>query len=198
MKKVINHLKRYIIRGLLAIIPLFLTYFAVKILYEGIDQRAVRIIDRVTGFSFPGLGILLVLLSLYILGLVASNVIGRQAFAFLEKITKNIPLIKTTYKIGQQIGNTLSLPDRQVFKRAVLVEYLKPGIWTIGFLTGTIVDRKDETEKLLKVFVPTPPNPASGTMVVVKESQTRDPGWSIDEALSAVLSGGIIGPEELR
>ncbi len=198
MKKVINHLKRYIIRGLLAIIPLVLTYFALKILYNNIDQRAVKIIDQVLGFSFPGLGILLVLISLYILGLVASNVVGRQAFGLLEKITNNIPLIKTTYKVGQQLGKTLSLPEKQVFKRAVLVEYLKPGMWTIGFVTGTIIDRKDEKEKLLKVFVPTPPNPISGTMVVVKESQTRDPGWSIDEALSAVLSGGIIGPEELR
>ena len=198
MRRIINHLKRYIIRGILAIIPLFLTYFALKILYNSIDQRAVRIIDEAIGFSFPGLGILLVLMSLYILGLLASNVIGRQAFGLLEKITKNIPLVKTTYKVGQQLGNTLSLPGKQVFKRAVLVEYLKPGTWTIGFVTGTIVDRKDEKEKLLKVFVPTPPNPASGTMVVVKESQTRDPGWSIDEALSAVLSGGIIGPEELR
>ena len=198
MKKVIDHLKRYIIRGLLAIIPLVLTYFALKILYNNIDQRAVKIIDQFIGFSFPGLGILLVLISLYILGLLASNVIGRQAFGLLEKITNNIPLIKTTYKIGQQLGVTLSLPEKQVFKRAVLVEYLKPGMWTIGFVTGTIIDRKDEKEKLLKVFVPTPPNPISGTMVVVKESQTRDPGWSIDEALSAVLSGGIIGPDELR
>jgi len=198
MKTLINHLKRYIIRGLLAIIPLVLSYFALKILYNNIDQRAVKIIDQFIGFSFPGLGILLVLASLYILGLVASNMIGRQAFGLLEKITNNIPLIKTTYKIGQQLGVTLSLPEKQVFKRAVLVEYLKPGMWTIGFVTGTIIDRKDEKEKLLKVFVPTPPNPISGTMVVVKESQTRDPGWSIDEALSAVLSAGIIGPDELR
>ena len=198
MRSLINHLKRYIIRGLLAIIPLVLSYFALKILYNNIDQRAVKIIDQFIGFSFPGLGILLVLISLYILGLLASNVIGRQAFGLLEKITNNIPLIKTTYKIGQQLGVTLSLPEKQVFKRAVLVEYLKPGMWTIGFVTGTIIDRKDEKEKLLKVFVPTPPNPISGTMVVVKESQTRDPGWSIDEALSAVLSAGIIGPDELR
>lgn len=148
MKKVINHLQRYIIRGLLAIIPLALTYFALKILYNNIDQRAVKIIDQVIGFTFPGLGILLVLASLYILGLMASNVIGRQAFGLLEKITNNIPLIKTTYKVDQQLGNTLSLPEKQVFKRAVLVEYLKPGIWTIGFVTGTSIGRKDEEEKL--------------------------------------------------
>jgi uncharacterized membrane protein len=64
-------------------------------------------------------------------------------------------------------------------------------------VTGQIVDRKNNNEWLLKVFVPTPPNPTSGTMVVVKESQTRTPGWTIEEAIRTVLSGGIIGPEEI-
>jgi uncharacterized membrane protein len=139
-----------------------------------------------------------VLVALYILGLLASNVVGRRLFGLLGRITNHIPLIKTTYKVGQQLGATLSLPEKQVFKKAVLVEYLKPGMWTIGFVTGEVWDRKNNDERLLKVYIPTPPNPTSGTMVVVREAQTRDPGWSIDEALRAVLSGGIIGPEELR
>lgn len=194
----IRHVQKYIIRGLLAIIPLALTYFAIKILYNTIDQRAVTLVDRFTGFGFPGLGIILVLVSLYLLGLIASNVVGKKAFGLIAKITDHIPLIKTTYKIGQQLGATLSLPEKNVFKRAVLVEYLKPGMWTIGFVTGMIVDKQNSDEKLFKVYIPTPPNPTSGTMVVVKESQIRDPGWTIEEALRTVLSGGIIGPEELR
>ncbi|UCF84266.1 MAG: DUF502 domain-containing protein [Desulfobacteraceae bacterium] len=198
MKAVIRHIKKHVIRGLFAIIPLALSYFAVKFLYTTIDQRVVRLVDRVLGFSFPGLGLLLVLAALYVLGVVASNVIGKQLFGVVERITTHIPLIRTTYKVGQQLGSTLSLPEKQVFKRAVLVEYLKAGSWTIGFVTGTIVDRRNEDEKFLKVFVPTPPNPISGTMIVLRESQTRDPGWTIDEALKAVLSGGIIGPNELK
>ena len=198
MKKFMNHIKKYIFRGLLAVVPLFLTYLAIKLLYTAIDQRAVGLVDRFFGFKFPGLGILLVLVSLYILGLLASNVVGKRLFGLLGRITNHIPLIKTTYKVGQQLGATLSLPEKQVFKKAVLVEYLKPGMWTIGFVTGEVWDRKNNDEKLLKVYIPTPPNPTSGTMVVVRETQTRDPGWTIDEALKAVLSGGIIGPEELR
>ena len=198
MKKFIAHIKKYIFRGLLAVVPLFLTYLAIKLLYTSIDQRAVGLVDRFLGFKFPGLGILLVLVSLYILGLLASNVVGRRLFGLVEKITNYIPLIKTTYKVGQQVGKTLSLPEKQVFKKAVLVDYLKPGIWTIGFVTGEVIDTKNNNEKLLKVFVPTPPNPTSGTMVVVRESETRDPGWTIEEAINAVISGGIIGPEELR
>lgn len=198
MKRFIAHIRKYIFRGLLAVVPLFLTYLAIKLLYTSIDQRAVGLVDRFLGFKFPGLGILLVLVALYILGLLASNVVGRRLFGVVEKITNYIPLIKTTYKVGQQIGKTLSLPEKQVFKKALLVDYLKPGIWTIGFVTGEVIDTRNNNEKLLKVFVPTPPNPTSGTMVVVRESETRDPGWSIEEAINAVISGGIIGPEELK
>ena len=114
------------------------------------------------------------------------------------RVMERIPLIKTTYQVGKQLSATLSLPERHVFKRAVLVEYLKPGIWTIGFVTGAIIDRRNSDEMLLKVFIPTPPNPASGTMVVVRESQTRNPGWSIEEAMQAVISVGIIGPTEIK
>jgi uncharacterized membrane protein len=79
----------------------------------------------------------------------------------------------------------------------VLVEYLKPGMWTIGFVTGALID-KHTNERLLKVFVPMPPNPISGTMIVVRESQTRDPGWTIEEALKAVISGGMISPAAVK
>ncbi len=198
MKKFVAHIKKYVFRGLLAVVPLFLTYLAIKLLYTAIDQRAVGLVDQFLGFNFPGLGILLVLVALYILGLLASNVVGKKLFGLLGRITNHIPLIKTTYKVGQQLGATLSLPEKQVFKKAVLVEYLKPGMWTIGFVTGEVTDRKSHDERLLKVYIPTPPNPTSGTLVVVRETQIRDPGWTIDEALKAVLSGGIIGPEELR
>lgn len=198
MKSIFKHLKGYIFRGLLAVIPLALTAFAIKILYTTIDKRITGLIEEIIGFSFPGLGVLLLVVVLYLLGLIVSNVLGRQIFGLLDRVANRIPLVKTTYNVGRQLSSSFSLPEKQVFRRAVLVEYLKPGIWTIGFVTGTIVDKSNNDELLLKVFIPTPPNPISGTMVVVKESQTRDPGWSIDEALKAVISGGVIGPTEIR
>ena len=182
----------------MAVIPLALTFLALRILYVSIDQRAVRVLENAFGFGFPGLGLIFVLLSLYLLGVLASNVVGKGLFRVIENLTARVPLVRTTYKVGQQLGVTMSLPERDVFKRAILVEYLKPGMWTIGFVTGTMVDRTNKDERLLKVFVPTPPNPASGTMVVVRQSETRDPGWTIEEALKAVISGGLLGPEELR
>ena len=197
MKAFSLHVKKYVMRGFLAIIPLMLSVLVIHLLYVNIDQRVVRLVDQTIGFSFPGLGIILSLAALYLLGIVGSNIIGKKTLDIIEKITERLPFIKTTYQVGKQLADTLSLPEKQAFKRAVLVDYLKPGIWTIDFVTGKIIDRKNNDEVLLKVFVPTPPNPTSGTMVVVKESETRDPGWTIEKAIRAVVSGGIIGPSEI-
>jgi uncharacterized membrane protein len=198
MRNLFRHIRTYILRGLLAIVPLALCFFSVKILYTTIDRRFTPMVEKIFDFTFPGLGLLLAVVTLYLLGLIASNVIGKQFFGLIEGIANRLPLIRTIYQVGRQLIVTLSLPEKQVFKRAVLAEYLKPGIWTIGFVTGTITDKKSNDEALLKVFVPTPPNPTSGTVVAVKESQTRDPGWSIEEALKYVISAGVIGPTEIR
>ena len=186
-KTIFIHIKTYVFRGLLTLIPLFLTIFVIRFLYTFIDQNIMDLFDQWLGLRIPGLGLFLLLLTLYLAGILGSRIFGRQILGIIEKISQKIPLIGTTYRIGKQLAETLSLPEKQVFKKVVLVDYLKPGIWTIGFVTGTIIDTKNKNQKLLKVFIPTPPNPTSGTMVLVRESETRDPGWSIEEALKAVL-----------
>jgi len=195
IRPIFHHFKKYVFRGLLAIIPSALSIFIVYLLYVGIDRRVTGIIERFLGASIPGFGIILVFLILYLLGFITSNFIGRKFFSLLEYVARRIPLINTIYQVGKQLSATLSLPEGMVFKRPVLVEYLKPGMWTVGFVTGKVVDRSQNNEILLKVYIPTPPNPASGTMVIVRESQTRDPGWTIEEAMKVVISGGIIGPD---
>lgn len=198
LMKIISHGKKYIFRGLIALIPLALTILIVRFLYLTIDQQVMRLVEKELGFSIPGLGILIVLGVLYLVGLITSNVVGNQLLNSVEMITARIPIVRAIYQIGKQISSTFTLPEKQVFKRTVLVEFLKPGVWTVGFVTGTVSDRQNGSEKLLKVYVPTPPNPTSGFIVFVKESQTRDPGWSMDESLRTILTCGIIGPEEIR
>ena len=197
MKNFFKHVRVYIFRGILASIPLFLSYLVIKFIYLMIDKRANNLLEPLIGYRIPFLGILLVLVILYLVGFAASNVIGRQFFNLLGGIASRIPIVKTTYQVGKQLSSTLSLPEKQIFKRVVLVECLKSGIWTIGFVTGTILDKRNH-EKLLKVFVPTVPNPTTGFIFLLKESQTIDPGWSVEQAIKAVISGGIIGPEEIE
>jgi len=116
MKSFFRHIRTYIFRGLLAIVPLALCFFSVKILYTTIDRRFTPLVEQVVGFTFPGLGILLVLATLYVLGVVTTNVVGRQFFGTIERIANRIPLIKTIYQLERQLAVTLSVPDKKVFK----------------------------------------------------------------------------------
>ncbi|MGA1197148.1 MAG: DUF502 domain-containing protein, partial [Candidatus Latescibacterota bacterium] len=191
-------IRMFIFRGLLASIPFALSIFAVHFFYSSIDQRVLDLIDEQVGIRFPGLGILLLLVVLYVLGFITSNVIGKRILGWVEQLTARIPLVKTTYQIGKQVSETFSLPERQVFQKAILVECVKPGIWTVGFVTGKVVDQVNGGEIFLKVYVPTPPNPASGNVLLVREQDTRNPGWTIEEALKMVISAGVIGPKELK
>ena len=198
MKEVLSklRLRTNILRGLLAITPLVITLIVIRFVYVMIDRRVMNMMDQFIGFRIPGLGLVVVLLILYVLGVLSSQVIGRRLFNFLELISNRIPIIKTTYQVGRQVANTLSLPDKQVFKKAVLVECFKPGVRLIGFVTGTIEDQRTN-QKFLKIFIPTVPNPTSGYLVVMREADVEDPQWSIDEAMRAVISGGIIGPDAI-
>ncbi|MBU0469783.1 MAG: DUF502 domain-containing protein [Candidatus Omnitrophica bacterium] len=197
MKNFLNHSKLYVFRGLLALIPLGLAIFTIRIIYIFIDKRVMGLFDQYIGYRIPGLGLLLFILVLYVTGMIASNVLGKRLFAILDGITSKIPLVKTAYQVGKQLSNTLSLPEKQIFKKAVLVDYFKPDTWVIGFVTGEI--KNEETgETLLKVFIPTVPNPTSGFLVILKENQTKNPDWTVEEAMRLVISGGIIGPEVIN
>ena len=196
MKKAFKHLKTFIFRGFLTIIPLILSYFVIRFLYLAVDQKVAPFIKKWTGLEIPGLGIILVLIILYLLGLVASNWAGRWVFNLIERISKRIPLIKTIYHLGKQLGAAFALPEKQVLQRVVMVEHFRPGVWSVAFVTGTVTDKKT-AEKLLRLFIPTAPNPTTGFMILVKESQVRDLDWSVSDAMNTIISGGIIGPKEI-
>jgi len=198
MKKALKHLKIYVLRGFLASIPIVLSFFVVRFLYVTIDRRVTGLIARWAGRRIPGLGILLVLISLYLLGLVASNWLGKKALTMIDLATSRIPLIKTVYQLGKQVAEALSLPDKKAFQRVVMLQQFRDGVWSIGFVAGAMTDREIPEGRRLKVFVPTAPNPITGFLLIVKESEVRDLDWTISDAMNAILSGGIISPDRLR
>jgi len=196
MKAVFQHLKTYILRGFLAIIPLALSYIVLRFLYLAVDQQVAGIIEKWIGRNIPGLGLVLVLTVLYLLGLAASNLTGRRFFGLIEKLSMRIPLVKTVYPLGKQISSAMAVPGKQDFKRVVLVEQFRPGLWSVGFVTGQCEDRTTG-ERLVKLFVPQGPNPTSGFMLMVREAELREVGWSVAEAMNAVISGGLSGPDKI-
>jgi uncharacterized membrane protein len=196
MKSVFKHLKTFIFRGFLAVIPLALSYVVLKFLYVAVDQRVAPYILRWTGWNIPGLGILLVLLLLYVLGLAASNWSGRMVLGWIERISERIPFVKTIYHLGRQLAQAMSVQGQQSFKRVVMVEHFRPGVWSVAFVTGHMRD-KAAGEDLLRLFIPTAPNPTAGFMIAVRASQVRDLDWSVAEAMNSIISGGIIGPTDI-
>lgn len=197
MAKVVSHVRKYLFRGTLAFIPIFLVYLVIRFIYIGIDVNVMDLVYDFIGIRVPGLGILFTILFLYLLGMFSSNITGRWLLNQLENLANRIPLIGAIYKVGKQISNTLSLPEKQVFKKAVLIDFMKSGYDTIGFVTGTIYD-EEIGEKRVKVFVPMPPNPTTGHLILLRESECIDPGWSVEEAMQMVISAGIIGPDTMR
>ena len=189
-----DHLRIYIFRGLLAAIPLFLSYLVVSFMYVMIDQKVMNLFEGLIGHRIPGLGILLVLIILYLLGLLASNVVGNRFLSIIENITSKIPILKSIYQIGKQVSVAFSLPEKQIFQKVLLTDCFRKGDWLIGFVTGHIYD-PNTNEKLYKLYVPTAPTPTNGYLIFVRESQTMDPGWTVDQAMTTILSGGIVGPE---
>jgi uncharacterized membrane protein len=199
MKKFFNHAGTYILRGFLAIIPLLLCITAVWLLYHFIDKQVMKFLSQFIDIrQIPGLGIVLLLVTLYFIGLIFSNVVGRQIFKFIGNITERIPIIKFIYGIGKQLSDTLSMtdPQKQAFKKAILVNTFNDNGWMLGFVTGSIKDQNGA--ELLKVFVPSAPHPLTGIIFIVKPSQTLECGWTVEEALKMVVSIGIISPGEIR
>lgn len=197
MSRLFKNIKKYTLRGFISLLPLALVYFVIRFLYLSIDQHLMHFVSQYTGINLPGLGILLIFIFLYLTGHLSSRLLGKWILNGFENIARKIPIIGTTYVVGKQISNSLLLPEKQVFNKVVLVDYLKEGIYTIGFITGSIKEIKTG-RKLLKVFIPTPPNPTTGTMVIVDEKEVIDPGWTVDEGFRTVISGGIIGPTDIE
>lgn len=197
MGRLFAHIRRFVVRGILALIPIALPAFAVYLLYGFIDRRVVALVHKTLHFRFPGFGIVLLLAALYLFGVVASNFVGRRILGGFERLTRRIPIINTAYRIGKQLSGTLALPEKQIFRRPILVPYAFTGMWQVGFVTGSVVS-ESENEVYLKVYVPTPPNPTSGLVYFIREADTRDPGWTVEEAMQCILSGGLIGSETIK
>ncbi len=199
MKQFFSHARSYIFRGLLAVIPLLLSLLAIQLLYVLIDKRVVAFLEQFIHVrQIPGLGILLVLVCLYFIGLIVSNVVGKQIFHHIGGFTERIPLIKAIHQVGRQLSEGLSVTeDKQAFKKVLLVNCVAGGLWTIAFVTGTIKN-ENSGEELLKMFVPTVPNPTTGFIFLARASQTMDPGWSVEETIKMIVSAGIISPTQIK
>jgi len=194
-------MKRYLIAGLLVWVPLGITIGVLHWLVSTLDQTLVLLPEsvrpeRLLGFSIPGLGVLLSFVILLVTGVVATNFFGQRLILGWESLLGRIPFVKSIYSSVKQVSDTLLSDTGNAFRKALLVEFPRPGCWTIAFLTGTPAD--EVTTHLdgehISIYVPTTPNPTGGYFVMVPKTSTRELDMSVDEALKYIISMGVVAP----
>ena len=161
-------------------------------------DRPLRVFfAKVFGLDLPGLGLLTVAILIPLIGMIATNLIGRNVLKKLEKLFIKLPLTRSLYKTSKQLIETFLHPERDAFKSVVLVRYPNKDSYALGFITGAGLEEINDMtgEKLLPVFLPTTPNPTSGWLLYLREQDILPLNLSVEEALKIIVSGGIVQPE---
>ncbi len=198
IKSFITHLRIYFFRGILASIPLFLCVIILSLLYFLVDKKVMGVLDRFISIRhIPGVGVVLVIIFLYLIGLTMSNIVGRAFLKAIEDISLKIPFIKMVYGAGKELSQNFLATDeaKKIFKEAVLIKW-NNNTWLIAFVAGQMRDERTN-EVYLRIFMPYVPIPFAGFMIVVKKAQTINPGWTVEEALKMIISAGIISPSNI-
>lgn len=189
-----THIKRTILAGIFTIVPLVLTVYILIFLFRFLDGFSAPLL-KIIGFQIPGLGILLTILTVYLLGLIIRNVLGKRMFTWGEKILFTIPVVNTIYKtIKEFISAVSGTAEGRNFQQVIFLQYPRVGVWTLAFVTGESVD--GNSVEYFHVFVPTTPNPTSGFFIMIPKRETMLTEMTVDEGIKMVISGGLIAPPE--
>jgi uncharacterized membrane protein len=194
-------MRRYLIAGLLVWVPLGITIYVINFLVTTLDQTLLLVPpalrpEALVGFHIPGLGVVLSFLILLVTGMIAANFFGLRLIQLWESLLGRIPVVKSIYSSVKQVSDTVLSDQGTAFRKALLVEFPRPGCWTIAFLTGapadSVVDHLPGDH--VSVYVPTTPNPTGGYFVMVPRSAVRELDMSVDEALKYIISMGVVSP----
>lgn len=194
-KQVGKKLRAQFITGILVVVPIAAAILILRWLFFTIDNILQPVAQSLLGYTIPGLGLGITLVLIYLVGVIATNVIGRRLIGYGESLLARVPLFRYLYTGIKQILQSFATPREGGFLQVVLVEFPKKGMRAIGFVTSE--SRAESGEKLLNVFIPTSPNPTSGFLEIVRENDIIKTNISIDDALKMVLSVGKVSLQEV-
>jgi uncharacterized membrane protein len=189
-------IKKYMIMGLIVIIPLWLMYFVIEILFKWVsgftlpviryflvDNYWIQIVGKVSSFCLS-------LISIIILGFIADRAFGKKTLISIEKLIEKLPIFGTVHSAAKQFVNFIFGKDsKKSFKQIVFVPYPTKDVYSVAFLTG---EQKVNNEKRICVFMPTTPNPTTGFLFLVKEEDIIYTNHSVEQAFQFIISVGVI------
>lgn len=195
-------MKRYLIAGLLVWIPLGVTVMVINLLVGLMDQTLLLLPeeyqpDALLGFHIPGLGVVLSVIVVLGTGIVVANLFGRKLVKLWESFLARIPLVRTIYASVKQIMETVFSSSGQSFRKVLLVEYPRKGLWTLAFQSGTTRGEAQSKTgiEVINIFIPTTPNPTSGFFIMVPRDDVIALDMSVDDGLKMIISAGVVVPE---
>ncbi len=192
--------RRHFLTGLLVIVPLGITYYVVSAIVRFMDQTLAILPprfhpDTYLPFRIPGLGVILTILIIQVVGMLGANLFGRSIVGAYEQVLDKIPGVRWLYLAIKQLLEQMISDDSRRFRRVVLVEYPRRGIYSLAFVTGVSRGEVQEktAERVINVFLPTTPNPTSGFYLLVPEQDTVPLDIPVDDAFKLIMSAGIVG-----
>lgn len=193
--------RKWLFAGLLVLAPLIITVWVLEWVVSTLD-KTLQILprawqpDQFIGLHIPGLGVIFAFVVVLSIGALASNIIGNKLVNWWHAMLHRIPVVRSIYSGVKQVSDTLFSEKGNAFRKALLIQWPREGMWTIGFLTGApsgdLAAHFDG--EYLSVYVPTTPNPTGGYFVMLRKSDCIELEMSVDEALTYVISMGVIVP----
>ena len=201
-----QRMRAYFITGILVVAPVSITLYLAWIFIGFVDNRITPLIpvkynpETYLPFALPGLGLLILVVTLILVGAATAGFIGRLWARLSEQILGRMPVIRNIYGAVKQILETVLAQQSKAFREAVLVEYPRRGIWAIAFITGRTEGEVQNIteEECINIFLPTTPNPTSGFLLFVPKKDLVHLDMNVEEAIKMVISGGIVTPPDRR
>lgn len=197
-------IKNIFLTGLAVTIPIGLTLYILFFIIDVMDGLLTVIPDRyepdvLLGFHIPGLGIIFTVLLIFVIGLITKSYLGNVIVRRGERLFEKIPIVRSIYLAIKQIFNNLFVGKSRSFRKVVLVEYPRSGVYSIGFVTGSpnaaFTKIYDARKNKIGVFIPFALTPYTGNFVVVCESEVVETDMTVEEAFTLIISAGMVHPK---
>lgn len=199
LRRPVIHFQRTVGAGILVILPIGITVLVLKFFFDLLDPVLEPVVDLLPGRSVTGTGLVALIVLVYLLGLIAAQVVGRRLIGFGHRLMEVIPVVKGIYGTtrmaieilshGQNGNGNSDIDKSQQYAGVVLIDFPRPGIKSIGLITSSMLDT--DGEEVLSVYIPTTPIPSSGFLVIVSASEVTKTEMSVEDAMRVVISGGI-------
>lgn len=192
-KNILRILRNNFISGAIVIIPVWVTILLIKALVNVMDKTFSLlpiVLQPKTYVSFTGIEIFIAFVLILLIGFLVNNIIGNKMVHIGENLLSKIPIVRTVYHGVKHLTKGI-VGDKKIFSEVVLIEFPIKGLKFIGFVTGKdTLDTGQDQQKVLKIFIPTTPNPTSGYFCYAPEAQVEKMDITVDEAFKLIISAG--------